>query len=172
MRKYKLPDELARLSDEDLKVLNDWLRRYTYPTVQEKCRQQFGIVLNVNKLCRYYQRLCDVEDINQWSGQSLSVPDLNSIKNGQPLPDEKLNTQLLHYACYKLALRPDNTAADLVDLMQIATYEQRAEITKRRLELAEDCADLNKQKAALKEEKWAYLQSMKASSSTRANQLE
>ena len=150
MRKYKLPNELAQLGDDDLKLVNSWLRKYTYPVVQKKCREQFQFDINTNKLCRYYQRLRDVEDLNQQSGQTLTVDDLNKLKSGQPLPDGKVNKQLLDYACFKMAQRPNQTTSELKDIFQIAVHEQNAEFARQRLELANRFADLRDRKQVLK----------------------
>jgi hypothetical protein len=155
MRKYKLPDELASLDETSLQQVNSWLRKYTYADVREKCRHAFNFDITVSKLCRYYQRLRDVEDLNHESGHPLTVDDLIKMKNGEPLPDEKVNRQLIQYACFKMVQRPGQTAADLKDLFQIVVHEQQAELSRKRLILSDRWANLRERSHALKQRRLA-----------------
>ena len=133
MRKCALPTELANLTNEQIAQVDGWLDRFTFPKVQGLFLETHGIPIGRGKLNRYNARRLKARALSN-AENALTAADLVALKNGTPIPDDRLNKELLLRRTLQLV--PHVTSAfHLRELHQIATYEQRRAMTKREQQL-------------------------------------
>jgi hypothetical protein len=77
------------------------------------------------------------------------------MQNGTPLPDARVNTQLLQLRILDL-VRGVKSAYELRELHQIATYEQRRAFIQQELELEQRKAEHRLLRAELRQQELAF----------------
>src|SRR5688500_7275853 len=160
MRKCALPPELANLTSEQIAQLDGWLDRFTFAKVQALFLETHGIPIGRGKLNRYNARRLKARALGN-AENALTAADLVALKNGMPIPDERLNKELLLRRTLQLV--PHVTSAfHLRELHQIATYEQRSAMTERDLQHKERMQQIGLSKADLRERELAFRKYMAA----------
>jgi hypothetical protein len=153
MRKCALPPELATLTDDQLAELDRWLDRFTYAKVQDLFLETHKIPIGRMKLTRYNARRLKARALSH-ANAALTAADLVALKNGAPIPDARLNKELLLRRTIQMVPAVRN-AFHLRELHQIATYEERRAQDERRLQLEHDFAQLRHRSADLRERELA-----------------
>jgi hypothetical protein len=163
MRKQALPPELANLTSDQIARLNDWLDRYTYEKAQKLFFETHAIPIGIMKLCRYNQRRLKALALSAAGQPRLTAADLVAIHNGTPIPDGRLNNQLLQRRVLEM-VRGVKSAYELRELHQVATYEQRRTMVEKELALAERQAEYRLWRADFRERDLAFRRSKRESS--------
>jgi hypothetical protein len=153
MRKCALPPELATLTDDQIAQVDAWLDRFTYAKVQHLFLQTHKVSIGRGKLIRYNARRLKARALSG-PGQ-LTAADLVAIKNGTPVPDTRLNKDLLLYQTLQMVRAGVKSAFHLRELHQIATYEERRALDERVLEVKEEIAKYRLYRAELRERELA-----------------
>jgi hypothetical protein len=166
MRKCALPTELASLTDAQLAQVNDWLDRYTFAKVEELFLEAHGIPIGRGKLARYNSRRLTARALNQAAPAeagrvALTAADLVAIKNGNPIPEDRFDKELL-LRCTLIMAPKVTSAFHLRELHQIATYEERRALTERDLKNKERWSEIRRQRHELREREFALLQQLAA----------
>jgi hypothetical protein len=160
MRKCALPSELANLTNEQIAQVDGWLDRFTFPKVQALFLETHGIPIGRGKLNRYNARRLKARALSN-AENALTAADLVALKNGTPIPDDRLNKELLLRRTLQLV--PQVTSAfHLRELHQIATYEQRRAMIERDLQHKERMEQIGLSKADLRERELAFRRYMAA----------
>jgi len=155
MRKQSLPLELANLTDEQLTQVNHWLDRFTYEKTRKLFFETHFIDIGRMKLTRYNQRRLKARALSLAGQSPLTAADLVAIKNGAPIPDSRINTELLQRRVLDL-VRNVKSAYELRELHQVATYDQRREMKARETALAEREAEYRLWRADFRERELAF----------------
>jgi hypothetical protein len=155
MRKCALPPELASLTDEQIAQVNAWLDRFTYPKVQDLFLEAHKIPIGRMKLARYNARRLKARALSGPGQPALTAADLVAIKNGTPVPDTRLNKDLLLYQTLQMVRPGVKSAFHLRELHQIATYEERRAQDERRLQLEQEITKYKFRRAELRERELA-----------------
>ena len=153
MRKHKLPDELAVLTASQLEEVEYWLDRFSYVRVQKLFEESHGFPISIGKLERHFARM---QSARLLSGSAPSQPPLSpsellALRNGAPLPDRAVCLKYVQYRAAKQAERTDLTPAKLKELMDILTYDERAQLASERAALKVHAARLSAWRTALLE---------------------
>lgn len=168
MRKCALPTELAALTDDQITQVNGWLDRFTYPKVQDLFLDAFKMSIGRMKLCRYNARRLKARALSG-PGQ-LTAADLVAIKNGTPVPDTRLNKDVLLYQTLQMVRSGVKSAYHLRELHQIATYEERRALDERGLQIEQEFAKVHRRRADLREQELALKREVAAARSFPARQ--
>jgi hypothetical protein len=155
MRKQALPPELANLADEQLAQVNYWLDRFTYEKTRKLFFETHGIDIGRMKLTRYNQRRLKARALSRPGQSSFTAADLIAIKNGTPIPDERLNNELLQRRVLDL-VRNVKSAYELRELHQVVTYDQRRHLKEKETALAERAAEHRLWRADFRERDLAF----------------
>ena len=160
MRKCALPTELANLTRDQIAQLDGWLDRFTFAKVQALFLETHGFPIGRGKLNRYNARRLKARALSN-AEKALTAADLVALKNGEPIPDDHLNKELLLRRTLQMV--PQVTSAfHLRELQQIATYEQRRAVIEREQELRERMAGIGLTKIELRERELTFRQYMAA----------
>jgi hypothetical protein len=158
MRKCALPPELATLTDAQIAQVDGWLDRFTYAKVQDLFLEAHKIPIGRMKLTRYNARRLKARALSG-SGcpnqPALTAADLVAIKNGTPVPDNRLNKDLFLYQTLQMVRAGVKSAFHLRELHQIATYEERRAQDERRLQLEQEITKYKFRRADLRERELA-----------------
>jgi hypothetical protein len=157
MRKQKIPNQLQNLTGTQLSEFHAWFPKFSYPQISAKLRALYGVDIGTAQLCRYYQRLEDASALSEGVEKPLTVPEYLAVQNGDPLLETVPNADALKRQCLKLAARPDQDAADLLNLFRVFTYDQRRGFAERRLEILKRTNQLRERRLALKAHEAARL---------------
>lgn len=160
MRKCALPTELANLTRDQIAQLDGWLDRFTFAKVQALFLETHGLPIGRGKLNRYNARRLKARALSN-AENALTAADLVALKNGAPIPDDRLNKELLLRRTLQMIPRV-TSAFHLRELQQIATYEQRRAMIEREQELGERMAEIGLTKIELRERELAFRQYMAA----------
>jgi hypothetical protein len=155
MRKQSLPPELASLTNDQIAQVNHWLDRFTYPKVQQLFFQAYRVHIGEMKLCRYYKRVLKARALSTAAQPALTPADLVALKNGTPIPDARLNNELLQRRVLDL-VRNVKSAYELRELQQVATYDQRRALAEKELELEKRAAQYRLWRADFRERDLAF----------------
>ena len=165
MRKQSLPPELANLTSEQLAQVNHWLDRFIYERTRKRFFETHGIDIGRMKLTRYNQRRLKAQALSTPGQSPLTAADLIAIKNGTPIPDERLNNELLQRRVLDL-VRNVKSAYELRELHQVATYDRRRQMKEKETALAERAAEFRLWRADFRERDLEFRRSKAASSQT------
>ena len=166
MRKCALPTELANLTGDQLAQVDHWLDRFTFAKVQELFLETHHVPIGRGKLARYNTRRLTARALSQAAAAeaaqaALTAADLVAIKNGNPIPEDRFDKDLL-LRC-TIVMAPKVTSAyHLRELHQIATYEERRAMTERDLELKQRWSEIRRRRAELRERELAFRQYLAA----------
>jgi hypothetical protein len=163
MRKCALPTELANLTRDQIVQLDGWLDRFTFAKVQALFLETHGFPIGRGKLNRYNARRLKARALSN-AEAALTAADLVALKNGTPIPDDRLNKELLLRRTLQMIPRV-TSAFHLRELQQIATYEQRRAMIEREQELRDRIAEINLSKIDLRERELAFRAYMAAKKS-------
>ncbi len=163
MRKCSLPPELAALTEDQLAQVDRWLDRFTYPKIQDLFLDAFKIPIGRMKLCRYNARRLKARALSG-PGQ-LTAADLIAIKNGTPLPDARLNKDVLLYQTLQMVRAGVKNAFHLRELHQIATYEERRALDERCLQIEKEITQYKFRRADLREQELEFKREVAATRS-------
>ena len=166
MRKCALPIELANLTNAQLAQVNDWLDRFTFAKVEELFLETHGIPIGRGKLARYNSRRLTARALSQAAAAeaaqaALTAADLVAIKNGNPIPENRYDKELLLRRTIQLAPKV-KSAYHLRELHQIATYEERRAMTEREQQLQQRWAEIRVRRAELRERELAFRKQLAA----------
>ncbi|HEX7861809.1 MAG TPA: hypothetical protein VF773_15855 [Verrucomicrobiae bacterium] len=160
MRKCALPTELANLTDDQLTQLDRWLDRFTFAKVQDLFLETHKFPIGRGKLNRFNARRLKARALSQ-ADAALTAADLVALKNGAPIPDDRLNKELLLRRTLQMLPRV-TSAFHLRELHQIATYEERRAMDERNLQIQERAADIRLYRADIRERQLAFHQRLAA----------
>ena len=101
------------------------------------------------KLARYNARRLKARALS--GAEQLTAADLVALKNGTPVPDTRLNKDLLLYKTLQMVRAGVKSAFHLRELHQIATYEERRALDERSLQVKEEIAKYRLYRAELRQ---------------------
>jgi|SRR5687767_1151503 len=174
MRKCALPTELANLTDDQLAQVDHWLDRFTFAKVQELFFETHHVPIGRGKLVRYNTRRLTARALSQAAQAeaaqaALTAADLVAIKNGNPIPEDRFDKELLLRRTIQLAPKV-KSAYHLRELHQIATYEERRAMTEREQQLQQRWAEIRVRRAELRERELAFRKYLAAQKTQTPNQ--
>ena len=160
MRPITLPREFEKLTEEQLSQVNQWLEHHSYKDVRQKLEETFHIEITTDKLHRYFKKIEILNDLNEdLEDAKFSVHEFYDLLNGREV--STATSHLIDLRMFKLAMEPSKSVSRLVNLHRLATYKERHDYAKQRL-------DLDNRMLALKERRLENTLKMRAHENGRA----